>query len=104
CCFARSCSLFKQKTAYELETWLEFSRALFRSTCGTHGDLRAGLGGRGRQQLPDLRRHGRPGTGRAAPEEPGAGPPRLQTSSLARSEERRVGKGRKSRCAPDSPR
>src|SRR5699024_11926765 len=26
-----TCFLFKQKTAYELETWLEFRRVLFRS-------------------------------------------------------------------------
>src|SRR5207249_6650083 len=88
---------FKQKTAYEIETWLEFRRVLFRSV-----SCHAGAGpslekGARRSDLPlpgsdapDLRSHG--DSRAVAHVRCGA--------RAARAEERRVGKGCRSRCGP----
>src|SRR5690606_40856225 len=96
---------FKQKTAYEIFTRLEFRRVLFRSL--RRGRRRAGEAGRaGRSEDPAPGQGGGGGRGGRAPDRKdreGAGPgqedPR-RVPRRGRSEERRVGKAWSARWSP----
>src|SRR5690606_41017288 len=85
---------FKQKTAYDLFTSLEFRRVLFRSLRRATRDRRPARAARARD------RPARPPPGsRAGGTSPrsGAGRTRGPGGAAGRSEERRVGEGRNSR-------
>src|SRR5690606_39887590 len=94
---------FKQKTAYEIFTWLEFRRVLFRSSGRTAPnrsprDTRCAAPSTSstRSSPPDAWRRPRSSCRRTTPARP-----RSPRHSARRSEERRVGKERATRWHAD---